>query len=198
NPEASADLDGHVPGGITDISSEALSGCGILTAWCGGDAVADAHRRCPKCATQIQNSAQQSAQQQTGGNATASGIAGILCGKTCGETNSSKANESLDNARDKIAHVRLNGTKKWGTNVDKHAGMAPPNMKGAKAMLPIAERAIGEMRNGVDPTHGALLYNMRTAAQVKAGHDFWGYKVHTVSGPYNTPSPYKYIVTYGR
>ncbi|MGH9716525.1 MAG: hypothetical protein ACRD4R_07350, partial [Candidatus Acidiferrales bacterium] len=65
NPEASADLDGHVPGGITDISSEALSGCGILTAWCGGDAVADAHRRCPKCATQIQNLAQQSAQQQS-------------------------------------------------------------------------------------------------------------------------------------
>lgn len=81
--------------------------------------------------------------------------------------------------------------------MDKHAGMAPPNMAGAKAMLPIVEGAVNEMLNGVDPTHGAILYNMRTAAQVKAGHDFWGYKVHTVSGPYNTPSPYKYIVTYG-
>ena len=146
-----------------------------------------------------------SAQQQqigpeytpSGGSETVSGIAGILCGETCGEKDSPKENESLTAARNKIAHVRLNGIKKWGANVDKHAGMAPPNMQGAKAMLPIVEGAVKEMLNGVDPTHGAVLYNMRTADQVKAGRDFWGYKVQTVSGPYNTPSPYKYIVTYG-
>lgn len=133
-----------------------------------------------------------------GGRETVLIITGILNGETGGETDSPRENESLASPRNKIAHVRLNGIAKWGSNIGKHAKMAPPNMRGAKAMVPIVEGAVRESLHGIDPTHGAILYNMRTASQVKAGHNFWGYKIHTVSGPYNTPSPYKYIVTYGQ
>ena len=134
-----------------------------------------------------------------GGNETVGEIAGRVCGETCGMKDSKSEDESLANARDKIAHVRLNGIKKWGNNVQKHASLAAPVMRGAgyKASLQAVMNAVREDLKGVDPTNGAIFYNMRTPAQAAGMGQFQGEDVHSVSGPYASPSKYNYIVTYG-
>lgn len=110
-------------------------------------------------------------------------------------------NESLASAEDKIAHVRLNGIKKWGSNekAPKYASLVSAIEKGPgyKLSQQAVERAIMEDSKGIDPTHGAIYYNMRTVGQFKHGGPFQGQKVHTFSGPFNSPSKYKYIMTYG-
>jgi hypothetical protein len=55
-------------------------------------------------------SPQQWAQQQS------NEIAGQINHETLGMKNSKAANVSLETAEDEIAHVRLNGIKKWGSN----------------------------------------------------------------------------------
>lgn len=54
-----------------------------------------------------------------------------------------------------------------------------------------------EDSKGIDPTHSAIYYNMRTEGQFKHDGSFQGQSIHTYSGPYTSPGPYKYIMTYG-
>ncbi len=134
-----------------------------------------------------------------GGNETVADIAGRVNHETMGMKDSKTENESLAKAQNKIAHVRLNGIKKWGNNVQRHASLASPVMRGAgyKPAIQVVKGAILEDLRGIDPTNGALFYNMRTAGQFQHGGDFQGQSVHTYSGPFISPSEYQYIMTYG-
>jgi type 1 glutamine amidotransferase len=115
--------------------------------------------------------------------------------------NSKAANVSLGTAEDEIAHVRLNGIKKWGSNAkaQKYASLVSAIEKGPgyKLSQQAVEKAIMEDSKGIGPTHGAIFYNMRTVGQFKHGGRFQGMKVHTYAGPFISPSKYKYIMTYG-
>ncbi len=128
-------------------------------------------------------------------------IAGQINHETLGMKDSKTENESLASAEDKIAHVRLNGIKKWGSNekAQKYASLvsAIENGSGYKISQQAVEQAIREDSKGIDPTHGAIFYNMRTVGQFKHGGRFQGQKIHTYSGPYISKGPYKYIMTYG-
>jgi RHS repeat-associated protein len=129
------------------------------------------------------------------------GIAGQINHETLGMRDSKAENESLASAENKMAHVRLNGIKKWGSNeqAQKYASMvsAIENGPGFKISQQAVEQAIREDANGIDPTNGAIYYNMRTESQFKHGGTFQGQTIHTASGPFISPSNYKYIVTYG-
>lgn len=115
--------------------------------------------------------------------------------------NSKTANVSLEAAEDEIAHVRLNGIKRWGSNknAQKYASLvsAIENGPGYKISQQAVQQAIMEDLKGIDPTHGAIFYNMRTVGQFKHGGRFQGMRVHTYAGPYISNGPYKYIMTYG-
>ena len=128
---------------------------------------------------------------------------GVTAGRINNETNGMKdspnENEPLAKAKEKIAHVRLNGIKKWGKNVQKYASLVSAVMHGSgyKGVLEAVENAAREDLSGIDPTHGAIFYNMRTAEQFEQGGNFQGQSVETSSGPYESPSLYIYIMTYG-
>jgi hypothetical protein len=68
---------------------------------------------------------------------------------------------------------------------------------GYKRALAATIAAAREDVKGIDPTLGAFQYNMRTPAQANGMRPFERQGVHTVSGPYTSPSRYNYIVTYG-
>lgn len=134
-----------------------------------------------------------------GGNESITTIAQRVYHETNGMKDSKNQNESLSEAQDKITHVRLNGTKKWGSNVQRYASFASPSSgPGFDKVLRTVQGAVGEELNGVDPTDGAVGYNMRTPAQTTGNKPFWGQSVHTLSGPYISPTPVTYIVTYGK
>lgn len=136
---------------------------------------------------------------EASGRETVGNIAARINNETNGMHNSKKANQSLSAAEGNIAHMRLNGLKKWGNLVQKLASLDSPRSKGPgyETALRAVEKAVKQDRQGIDPTHGALLYNMRTAAQVKGDKPFFGMYPHTISGPYSSPTQYTYIVTYG-
>ncbi len=129
-------------------------------------------------------------------------IAGQINHETMGMKNSKAANVSLETAEDEVAHVRLNGIKKWGSNekAQKYASLVSAIEKGPgfKLSQQAVEQAIMEDSKGIDPTHGAIFYNMRTVGQFKHGGPFQGMRVHTYAGPFISPSKYKYIMTYGQ
>jgi len=129
-------------------------------------------------------------------------IAGQINHETLGMKNSKAVNVSLETAEDEIAHVRLNGIKKWGSNekAQKYASLVSAIEKGPgfKLSQQAVEQAIMEDSKGIDPTHGAIFYNMRTVGQLKHDGPFQGMKVHTYAGPFISPSKYKYIMTYGQ
>lgn len=128
-------------------------------------------------------------------------IAGQINHETMGMKDSKTENESLASAENKIAHVRLNGIKKWGSNAkaQKYASLVSAIKKGPgfKLSQQAVEQAIREDSKGIDPTSGAIYYNMRTESQFRHGGTFQGQTVHTASGPYISPSKYTYIMTYG-
>ena len=149
---------------------------------------------------------QNQAQQQIGADYTPPGgteTLGVTAGRINNETNGMKdsknENMSLSDAEKLMAHQRFNAENHYGKNVQKRAGMMDPLMHGPgyKRALAATIAAAREAARGVDPTHGAFQYNMRTPAQVVGGRPFEGQGVHTVSGPYISPSKYTYIVTYG-
>ena len=124
-------------------------------------------------------------------------IAGIVAHETRGMRDAEGANECLSSARQKIAHVRINTERKWGENVDSRAGMATP-LFGVAEFAPALQSAINAALSdalGIDPTHGAINYNMRKGLADRS--DFQGQSLHTQSGPYFSPTPYKVINTYG-
>lgn len=112
---------------------------------------------------------------------------------------SKDANMPLSDAENLMAHQRFNAERHYGKDVQKRAGMMDPLMHGPgyKRALAATIEAAREDAKGIDASYGAFQYNMRTEAQVEAGKPFEGQSVHTVSGPYISPSKYKYIVTYG-
>ena len=131
------------------------------------------------------------------GNETVADIGGIVNAETQGMTDSKSENEPLSDARGKIAHVRINGIRKWGGRVDRHAGMARSNRSGPDyhASLEAATDAAIQDAQHVDPTGGATNYNMRTCMDNQ--RPLQGEDLQTQSGPYRSPTPYNVINTYG-
>ncbi len=88
---------------------------------------------------------------------------------------SSKENEPLSAARGKIAHVRLNGLKKWGSYSVVHnlVSLAPPVMSGPdyESSLEATANAVMEDIRSIDPTHGALRFNIRVPIPSQLGGD---------------------------
>jgi hypothetical protein len=135
------------------------------------------------------------------GDETVGKIAAQVCGETCGETGTAQENYSFQAGRGQIAHVRLNGIRKWisFTKVEKNAGLAASRWGGPgyAASLAATEKAVSEDLRGIDPTFGSRWYNMRTTGEVQAGSKRWGlYPFRTVYGPYSSKI-HPYIVTYG-
>ncbi len=154
----------------------------------------------------LKNSTQERPQQQigpdyipSGGSETLAVTAGRINNETNGMKNSKSENMSLSDAEKLMAHQRFNAERRYGKNVQNRAGMMAPLMHGPgyKRALAATIAAAREDATGYDPTLGANHYNMRTPAEANGMHPFYGYGVHTVSGPYISPGPYKYIVTYG-
>jgi hypothetical protein len=81
--------------------------------------------------------------------------------------------------------------------VDSLAGMAPAKMSGPDYPASYDATANAAMDNarGVDPTNGATNFNMRTSMSNKS--DYQGLPLSTQSGPYESPSKYTVINTYG-
>ncbi|HTV55435.1 MAG TPA: RHS repeat-associated core domain-containing protein [Terriglobia bacterium] len=186
NPLTASDADGHllqpplpVPGGDAYNST---AGQALFAYENGGN---------PSAAAQSYQAQQQQSNE----------IAGQINHETLGMKDSKTENEPLASAEDKIAHVRLNGIKKWGSNekAQKYASLVSAIEKGPgyKISQQAVEQAIREDSKGIDPTHGAIFYNMRTESQFKHDGAFQGQSIHTYSGPYTSPGPYKYIMTYG-
>ena len=132
-----------------------------------------------------------------GGKETVAQIAGHVNGETGGMKDSKSANGPLEKARENIAHVRMNGEAAFGSKVDGLAGMAPAKMSGQDYQACYDATANAAMDNaiGIDPTHGATNMNMRTSMGDKS--DFQGLPMSTQSGPFESPSKYKVINTYG-
>ncbi len=145
NPTTSLDLDGHA---------------------CEGSSGPNARPVPPPTQTSSKSLAQRQRNE----------IAGQINHETLGMKNSKAANVSLGTAEDEIAHVRLNGIKKWGSNAkaQKYASLVSAIEKGPgyKLSRQAVEKAIMEDLKGIDPTHGAIFYNMRTVGQFKHGGRF--------------------------
>ncbi len=129
---------------------------------------------------------------------------GQIAGRVNNETNGMKdkpgENTPLHHAKEEIAAQRMNAEEHYGAKVQQGAGMMDPKMSGAgyeDALNATVEAA--EARNiGQDPTNGAYQYNMRTDSQALNDGSFWGANPHTSAGPYNSPSVYDWIFTYGK
>lgn len=133
-----------------------------------------------------------------GGNETVAEIGGIVNAETQGMKDRAGENESLQAAREKIAHVRINGIRQFGPNDQQVPKMASPIMTGPdyQASLEAARLAAVDDALGVDPTHGAMHYNMRTDAQTARGGARKGEQPVSKSGPYQSPAKFTYIWTY--
>jgi RHS repeat-associated protein len=122
--------------------------------------------------------AAQQAQKQIGADYTPPGgteTLGVTAGRINNETNGMKdsknENMSLSDVEKLMAHQRFNAEKHYGKNVQKRAGTMAPLMHGPgyKRALAATIAAAREAARGVDPTHGAFQYNMRTPAQAVGG-----------------------------
>jgi hypothetical protein len=131
-------------------------------------------------------------------------LAGHINCETQGMRDSQNENMPLSAARGDIAHMRINGERMWGDNVDNRAGFGlckTPLMTGPDYpnALNAATNAAIEDLNGVDPTHGATNYNGRTSmSDTSPFGGKHGPPIHTQAGPYISPSIYKVINTYGK
>jgi RHS repeat-associated protein len=134
-----------------------------------------------------------------GGHETVAHIAGVVNAETQGMRDKKGENEPLLKAREKIAHVRINGIKEFGEKVQIERRMALPVMRGQdySSSLQAAKNAAIQDMEGIDPTNGATHYNMRTDSQSSRGGPFYGAQPQTQSGPYLSPTPYDWIWTYG-
>ena len=133
-----------------------------------------------------------------GGEETVAQIGGIVNAETQGMKDRKEENEPLSKAREKIAHVRINGIKEFGPDVQKERRMDPPKMNGLdyQASVDAARLAAIDDVLGIDPTDGATHYNMRTDSKSARGGRFWGNQPRTASGPYQSPTIYTWIWTY--
>ena len=132
-----------------------------------------------------------------GGKETVATIAGRINHETRGMKDSKKESEPLSDAREQIAHVRINGIAEWGNRVQAHASLASPEMSGPDfaPSLEAATNAVLQNGAGTDPTNGALFFKMTTS--MKDTSDFQGESQQTQAGPYISPTKYTVIDTYG-
>jgi hypothetical protein len=102
------------------------------------------------------------------------------------------SNESLSTARQKVAHMIINGAEKWGSDRTKFASTALPIEPSGKEKRNPATRAAYESSmkaareaylSGHDPTNGALHFNIRPTPD----RSNWKgrFAISTQSGPYN-------------
>jgi hypothetical protein len=102
------------------------------------------------------------------------------------------SNESLGSARQKVAHMIINGAEKWGLDRVKFASTALPIEPSDKEKRDPATRAAYESAmnaareaylSGHDPTNGALHFNIRSTPNRS---DWKGqFPISTQSGPYS-------------
>lgn len=141
----------------------------------------------------------------------------IVFQETQSVTDSDSANDTIDGARQKVAHVVINGDSKYGWN---RPVTAPPIEPAAKALEDPRTRqaydsSLAAAREAylspTDPTHGATHLNMRHDADrsnFRAGNPHAsGYEIKTQSGPFNNSFPTRgkgglpargiYVNTYG-
>jgi RHS repeat-associated protein len=133
-----------------------------------------------------------------GGKETVATIAGRVRNEFMGMKDSTKANEPLSAAENKVAHQRLNAIQKYGDNVQGRSGMMKPlidNSPQYQQALEATASAVWEDAGGSDPTNGAYQFNMRKT--MSDTNDFLGAELHTQSGPYESVTPYKVVNTYG-
>jgi hypothetical protein len=132
-------------------------------------------------------------------------------------TNGDNANETIAGAREKIAHVVINGDTQFGRN---RPATARPIEPSAKALADSRTRnaydssltaAREAYLNANDPTHGAIHMNMRPDARRSnfkpGGPHGPEFSIRTQSGPFNNsyptsgknglPSRGIYVNTYG-
>lgn len=134
-----------------------------------------------------------------GGDETVARIGGIINAETQGMKDRKDENEPLLAAREKIAQVRINGIKKFGSKVQQRRKMTPAKMSGPDfpASVDAARLAAIDDVLGIDPTHAATHYNMRTDSQSARGGPLKGkYPPSTKSGPYQSPTRYDWVWTY--
>lgn len=133
-----------------------------------------------------------------GGTETTFVIAERVRHEANGMTDSKTENEPLSAAQEKIASSRSNAIEKFGNDVQKLASLASPtNGPGMEQALSATRQAVVDHLMGNDPTKGAFFFNMRTPGQAARGGPFQGQNMTTTSGPYLSPTPDKFIVTYG-
>ena len=133
----------------------------------------------------------------SGGKETVATIAGRINHETRGMKDSKKESEPLADAREQIAHVRINGIAEWGNKVQGRASLASPEMSGPDfaPSLEAVTNAVLQNGAGTDPTNGAIFFKMTTS--MKDTSDFQGESQQTQAGPYISPTKYTVIDTYG-
>jgi hypothetical protein len=114
-------------------------------------------------------------------------------------TDSDKANATIGGAREKVAHVVINGDSRFGHKRPATALAVEPRAKAmndarTKATYDSSLEAAREAYlSPTDPTHDATHLNMRPTADrsnFKAGNPkAKGYKIKTQSGPFNNSFP---------
>jgi hypothetical protein len=130
-------------------------------------------------------------------------------------TDSDEANDSIGAAREKLAHVIMNGDSQLGRNRPTTANPIEPTAKALKD--PVTRQAydssLAAARDAylraTDPTQGATNFQFLTSADrsnIKFNHGTpEGLPVKTQSGPFNNsflknrvPSHHVYVNTYGQ
>jgi len=122
----------------------------------------------------------------------------IVFGETQSVTHSDKANDTIGGAREKVAHAVINGDTQFGHHRPK---TTPPIEPSGKAMRdPVTNAAyvssLGAAREAylspMDPTHGAMHFNLRPNADrsnFERGPHEPGFKIRTQSGPFDNSNP---------
>ena len=119
-----------------------------------------------------------------------------------GETKSLRdrpgANEPIGSARQKVAHMIINGAEKWGPDRIKYASTAPaiepsPEEKRNPVAHAAYESSMKAAReaylSGHDPTNGATHFNLRPTPDRSKWKE--RYPISTQSGPYDNSFPNK-------
>ena len=117
-----------------------------------------------------------------------------------------ESNEPVTSARQKLAHVVMNGDQKYGPDRQKHASTALPiepsnevlDNKSSHAAYDSSMKAAREAYlDGNDPTDGAL-YSIQRDTPDRSNYHFkngsaQGVRLRTQSGPYNNAFPNKLV-----
>lgn len=117
-----------------------------------------------------------------------------------------ESNEPIGLAREKLAHVVINGDQKYGPDRQKHASTALPiepsnqtlHNPNSRAAYDSSMKAAREAYlSGSDPTNGAL-YSIQRGTPDRSNYHFkngsaQGVRLHTQSGPYDNAFPNKQV-----